>query len=32
VRDQRCHAVSAGLSADEALARMLEGHRMFRLP
>jgi outer membrane receptor protein involved in Fe transport len=25
VRDQRCHAVSAGLSADEALARMLEG-------
>ncbi len=25
VRDQRCHAVSAGLSADEALARMLKG-------
>jgi iron complex outermembrane recepter protein len=25
VRDQRCHAVSAGLGANEALARMLEG-------
>jgi hypothetical protein len=25
VRDQRSHAVSAGLSANEALARVLEG-------
>jgi hypothetical protein len=25
VRDQRCHAVSTGLGANEALARMLEG-------